>query len=100
MNLTAVNLTPSEIEDYCRNRYIRKLALFGSIVRDDFGPESDVDVLVEFLPGHIPGYNFFSIESELSQIFGRKVDLQTSNFLSPEIRRVALAEALVIYEQA
>ncbi len=99
MNLTAVNLNPAEIKGYCEKRHIRKMALFGSIVRDDFRSDSDVDVLVEFEPGHIPGYSFFSIEAELSHMFGRKVDLQTSNFLSPEIRRIALAEAVTLYEQ-
>jgi len=75
------------------------MSFFGSIVRDDFGPESDIDVLVEFDPDHIPGFDFFSMEAELSQLLGRKVDLQTINFLSPEIRLAVLSEAVATYEQ-
>jgi predicted nucleotidyltransferase len=60
-----------------------RLSLFGSALREDIGPTSDVDVLVEFEPGHIPGLAFFSMEEELSQIIGRKADLNTSGFLSP-----------------
>jgi predicted nucleotidyltransferase len=70
------------------------------MVRDDYKPESDIDILVEFEPGHTPGLEFFSIEMELSELLGRKVDLQTANFLSPEIRQTVLAEAVVAYEQA
>ena len=76
------------------------MSFFGSIVRDDFGPDSDIDVLVEFDPDHIPGLEFFSMEAELSQMLGRKVDLQTLNFLSPEIRLTVVSEAVPAYEQA
>jgi len=76
------------------------LALFGSIVRDDFGPESDIDVLVEFEEGHTPGLDFFLIEAELSKLLGRKVDLQTRNFLSADILKNVLSEAVGVYEQA
>lgn len=62
--------------------HIRRLSLFGSVLRDDFGPASDVDVLVEFEPGHVPGLAFFAMEEELSRIIGRKVDLNTPGFLS------------------
>jgi uncharacterized protein len=75
------------------------MSFFGSVVRDDFGPSSDIDVLVEFEPGHTPGFDFFLIEAELSTLLGRKVDLQTPNFLSPEIRRSVLFEAVPVYEQ-
>jgi hypothetical protein len=61
---------------------ISKLALFGSVLRSDFDPASEVDVLVDFEPGHAPGLSFFAMESELSQILGRKVDLNTSQFVS------------------
>jgi hypothetical protein len=65
--------------------YIRRLSLFGSVLRDDFGPASDVDVL-EFEPDHVPGLAFFSMEEELSQIIGRKVDLNTSSVLEPVLQ--------------
>ena len=78
---------------FCRRHHIRRLALFGSVLRDDFSPESDVDVLVEFEPGQVPGLAFFSMEEELSTILGRKVDLNTPGFLSRYFRDQVLAEA-------
>ena len=80
---------------FCRRNHIRRLALFGSVLRDDLRPDSDVDVLVEFESGHVPGLRFFSLEQELSEILGRKVDLNTPNFLSPYFRSRVLAEAEV-----
>lgn len=66
------------------------MSFFGSIIRDNFGPLSDIDVLVEFEPGFTPGYDFFLMEAELTKILGRRVDLQTPVFLSPEIRPAVL----------
>ena len=100
MDMTVIELSSAQIKAFCQKHHIRSLSFFGSVVRDDFGPQSDIDVLVEFEPGHIPGYNFFAIEAELSRLLGRKVDLQTANFLSNEVRQTALAEAVVAYEQA
>jgi hypothetical protein len=73
------------------------LAFFGSVTRDDFGADSDVDVLLEFEPRHVPGLAFFAMESELSEILGRKVDLNTPQFLSRYLRNQALAEAEAQY---
>ena len=94
------NLPPKLIEKFCREHHIRSLAFFGSAVRDDFGPQSDIDVLVAFEPGHVPGFDFFLIQEKLSRLLGRQVDLHTAGFLSPEIRQSALAEAITAYEQA
>ena len=99
MNTATLGLTPLQIEAFCRKHHIRSLAFFGSVVREDFSPHSDIDVLVDFEPEHIPGFDFFLIEAELSRLMGRKVDLQTANFLSPEIRQSALAEVVIAYEQ-
>lgn len=85
------------IAAFCRRHRIRRLALFGSVLRDDFGPDSDVDVLVEFEPGRVPGFAFFAIEDELSQILERGVDLNTPAFLSRYIRDKVMAEAQVQY---
>jgi len=93
----SIGLTPQQIEAFCQQYHIRSLAFFGSVVRADFGPHSDVDVLVEFEPGHIPGFDFFLIEAELSKLMGRKVDLQTANFLGPEILQSALDDAVTAY---
>ncbi len=85
---------------FCRKHHIRKLAFFGSVLRDDFGPDSDVDVLVEFEPGYVPGLAFFSMQDELSELIAREVDLNTPQFLSHYFRNEVLAEAEVQYEQA
>ncbi len=94
MNLA---LPQDEIAAFCRRHHITRLALFGSILRDDFGPESDVDVLVEFETGHVPGLAFFAMQDELSAILGRQVDLHTPPFLSPYFREQVRAEAQVQY---
>ena len=88
-----IEVNKHEIERFCRRHRIRRLALFGSVLRDDFGPDSDVDVLVEFEDGHVPGLAFFAMEAELSKILGRKVDLNTPQFLSRHFREEVLAEA-------
>jgi len=88
-----------KIAEFCRRHHIRKLAFFGSVLRDDFRPDSDVDVLVEFEPGHVPGLRFFDMEAELSEILGRKVDLNTPRFLSRYFRDRVEAEADVQYVQ-
>ena len=78
-----------------------RLALFGSVLRDDFRPESDVDVLVEFQPGHVPGLSFVSIEREFSQLLqGRRVDMVTPKFLNARIRDHVLRSAESLYVAA
>lgn len=90
----------AELAKLCERNHIVKLALFGSVIRDDFGPDSDVDVLVEFEPGRTPGLGFFEIEAELSRMLGKKVDLNTPGFLGQYFRERILAEAKVFYEAA
>ena len=94
MNLV---LPEDEIAAFCRRHHITWLALFGSILRDDYGPESDIDVLVEFETGHVPGLAFFAMQDELSVILGRQVDLHAPQFLSPYFREQVRAEAQVQY---
>jgi uncharacterized protein len=93
-----LQLPGEKIADFCRRHRVRKMALFGSVLRDDFRPESDVDVLVEFEPGCTPGLAFFGMEIELSEIIGRKVDLNTAGFLSPDFRERVQKEAEVQYD--
>ena len=100
MDSKALPVSAHQIEEFCQKHHIRKLAFFGSVVREDFTSDSDVDILVEFEVGQTPGLDFFLIEAELSQLLGRNVDLQTVNFLSPPIRHHALAEAVTAYELA
>ena len=96
-----VSLDKTELAKFCRERHIRKLSLFGSVLRSDFGPESDVDVLIEFEPEHIPGLlSVTRMERELSNLFdGRKVDLRTPADLSRYFRQDVLDEAEVQYAQ-
>jgi len=90
---------PAEaIAAFCRANGIRKLALFGSILRDDFGPDSDVDVLVEFEPGTHVGLRFFAMERQLSELLRRKIDLNTAGFLSKDFRNRVSAEAEIQYD--
>lgn len=95
-----IEIPAEELAAFSRRNRIRKLALFGSVLRDDFTPESDVDVLVEFEPGTRVGLRFFALEEELSELLGRKVDLNTPGFLSKYFRDQVLAEAEVAYVAA
>lgn len=96
-----IKVNRETIAAFCRARGIRRLSLFGSVLRDDFAPQrSDVDVLVELLPGARPGWELFSWHEDLGAILGKKVDLQTPNSLSHYFRDQILAEALPVYEQA
>jgi predicted nucleotidyltransferase len=96
----AVPIDATKIAEICRRYRIRKLSLFGSVIRPDFGPASDVDVLVEFEEGATPGLRFFTLERELSQVFGRRVDLNTAAFLSPRIRNDIVSGARDVYVAA
>lgn len=88
-----------KIASFCNHHYILRLAIFGSALSDDFGPESDVDVLVDFMPGHTPGFfKLFEMEEELSALFGgRKVDLRTPQDLSRYFRDEVVASSQVQY---
>ncbi|MBM4437460.1 MAG: nucleotidyltransferase family protein [Actinobacteria bacterium] len=95
-----ISVDRETVAAFCRHHHIRRLALFGSVLRDDLGPASDIDVLVEFDPAHIPGLAFFGMQDELTELFGRKVDLNTPNFLSTYFRDQVLAEAETLYDAA
>jgi uncharacterized protein len=99
MNI-AIDLPIARIEAFCRRNGIRRLALFGSVLRDDFSPESDVDVLVEFHAGVHVGLGFFRMEQELAELLGRKVDLNTPGFISSHFRDDVLNKAKVLYDAA
>jgi len=100
MRYHEVEVPEQAIADFCRRHRIRRLCLFGSILRDDFRPESDVDVLVEFEPSATPGFGFFGMQEELSALLGREVDLHTPGFLSKYFREEVLREAEVLYDAA
>ncbi len=87
------------IADLCRQNRIARLSLFGSIVRDDFGPDSDIDVLVEFEPDAVPGLiRLAGIERELGDLFGRAADLNTPKCFRRPLREVVMREAEVVYD--
>jgi uncharacterized protein len=94
-----IDVPQDAIADFCKRHAVRKLALFGSVLRDDFRPDSDVDVLVEFEPGHMPGLAFFGMQDELSELLKREVELHTPAFLSPYFRREVERAADVSYPQ-
>ena len=98
MTTSSIQFEPQALAEFCRRCYIRKLSLFGSVLRSDFGPDSDVDVLVEFEPDHVPGLALIRMEDELSEFLGgRKVDLVTPGFLNHRIRDQIFSEAQVQY---
>ncbi len=100
MEVNGVDLPAEAIAEFCRRNRVRRLSVFGSILRDDFGPDSDIDVLVEFEPGAQVGLRFFAMERELSALLGREVDLNTLGFLGRYLREDVLASALIQYESA
>ncbi|MBM3758488.1 MAG: nucleotidyltransferase [Acidobacteria bacterium] len=88
------------LSQFCERHHIRKLALFGSVLTDRFRADSDVDVLVDFEAGHVPGFiRLAGMERELSELFGRRVDMRTPQDLSREFRDAVVAGAVVQYER-
>jgi len=96
-----ITVDMSKIEEFCHRRSVRRLAVYGSMVRGDPRPESDVDVLVMFQPGRTPGFfTIFEMEEELSGYFGgRKVDLRTPEDLSRHFRDEVLQYAEVLHAE-
>lgn len=93
-----IPINQARLTAFCRRHQIRRLALFGSVLTDRFGPDSDVDVLVEFEPGHPVGlFEIAGMEQELTDLLGREVDLRTPMDLSPYFREEVLQQAEVQY---
>jgi uncharacterized protein len=86
-----------ELEEICRRHHIHRLSVFGSALTDEFRPESDVDILVEFEEGHVPGFGYATIADELSELFGRAVDLNTPQSLHQRYRERVLRESQPLY---
>ena len=94
----AIPIDREAIADFCRRRHISRLALFGSVLRDDFGPDSDIDVLVEFEPDCRVGLiRLAGMERELSEILGHKADMRTTADLSRYFRDEVVRSAEVQY---
>jgi hypothetical protein len=93
-----IRIDPQTLREFCRRRHIKRLALYGSVLRPDFRPDSDVDVLVEFEPGHTPGlFTLGGIALELDELAGREVDIKTPGDFPAHIRRAVLATAEPLY---
>ena len=96
-----MTIDPARIAAFCRPHGVRRLSLFGSVLRPDFDPaRSDVDVLVEYLPGQVPGFEFVAHQAELTRLLARQVDLNTPRCLSRRVREAVRHEAPPLYEQA
>jgi predicted nucleotidyltransferase len=92
-----IAIPQAELAAFCKRHHIRWLALFGSVLRDDFGPASDIDVLVDFEPGHVPGFAYFRMQDELSNLLGRRVDLLTPRAISAYFVDDVLRDAMTLY---
>ncbi|MBI4654771.1 MAG: nucleotidyltransferase family protein [Nitrospirae bacterium] len=100
MGRTKIEIPEEKIAEFCKRNHILKLSLFGSVLHGDFRPDSDIDLLVEFDPDHIPGFfKLAHMERELSGIMGKKVDLRTPHELSKYFRDDVLSEAEVQYAE-
>ena len=99
--MSKVAVSRDELAEFCRRYHIRRLSFLGSVLREDFGPESDVDVLVEFEPGHVPGFiRMFDLEQEFAGLIGgAKPDFVTFKSLNHRIQDKVLAEAEVQYAE-
>lgn len=95
-----INIDREKLNDICRRYNVRRLALFGSVEREDFTDSSDVDILVEFEKNATIGLSFFSLQEELSELIGRRVDLNTPGFLSPQFRDRVIREARPVFDAA
>lgn len=100
MGKAKIELPKEKIAEFCKRNHIRKLLLFGSVLHGDFRPDSDIDLLVEFDPAHIPGFfKLAHMERELSELMGKKVDLRTPQELSRYFRDKVISEAEVQYAE-
>ena len=101
MGKAKINISKDKLVEFCLKNNISRLSLFDSVLRDDFGPDSDMDVLVEFKAGTRIGLIRLSgLEYELGEVFGRKVDLNTPGFLSKYLRAQVMDEREEYYAEA
>jgi hypothetical protein len=92
-------ISKKELAEFCQKNHIKKLSVFGSLVRGELGPDSDIDLLVEFEQGHTPGlFSIIRMEMELGEVFGKKVDLRTPDDLSQYFRDEVMRNAQLQYQ--
>lgn len=101
MSLDRIRIPRKSLAQFCRRHHIRKLSLFGSVLTDEFRADSDLDVLVEFEPGHTPGLAIIDLERELAELLGgeHKVDIVNEKYLNPRLRQRILETAQVQYAE-
>ena len=100
MKYHGIEIPADHIRAFCRRNQIRRLALFGSILRDDFNAKSDIDILVEFEPDHVAGLlRMAALERELSELLGRRVDLRTAAELSRYFRSDVVRESELVHAE-
>ncbi len=97
MNLELNANVQEKLSEICRRYHVKKLSIFGSHLHDEARPDSDLDILVEFIPSHVPGFAFISLQDEISELLGRTVDLRTPEELSKYFREAVVTEASQIY---
>lgn len=100
MILDRLNITQDDLVDFCRKHRIHRMAAFGSVLRNDFGPQSDVDILVEFEPDATPGWEFFGMAREFSKLVGRPVDMSTFKGIKKSFIHQILDSAEDVYVAA
>ena len=98
--MTIPEFNSNDLRELCERYHVQRLAVFGSFAHGNARPDSDLDILIEFEDGKTPGLRFFTLQRELSELFGRDVDLNTAGFLSRHFRDDALREAQDIYVAA
>lgn len=98
--VTILEFNPDDLKALCERHHVQRLAIFGSFATGAATPDSDLDILIEFAPGKTPGLRFFTLQRELSELFGRAVDLNTPGFLSRHFRGAAIRHAQDIYVAA
>jgi len=100
MSVPTITIPREQIAEFCRRHHIRRLSLFGSVLRDDFRSDSDVDVLVEWEPGHTPGWDIVTIEKKFGTLFGgRQVDMLNPKYINRRLRDEILGTAELIYDK-
>ncbi len=96
--MSQIEISRKQVAEFCQRHHMRELALFGSVLTDDFHEKSDVDVLVQFMPGEEPGlFALAGMELELSELLGRKVDMRTPDDLSQYFRKEVMRAAEIQY---
>ena len=93
----AIEISVDQLAGICQRYNVREISLFGSAARGEMRPDSDIDILVDFAPDAHPGWDVFRLEEELTQLFGRKVDMGTKESLKPRVRSAVLRDARVLY---